>query len=145
MGKFDKIEQNHPDDYRAVECIGNANQHHKLPMKDKADSFNVMKELDTTTPDQLMNMCKKDMDGGKRSLLVFYTDLNGRGKWMRIAMPRFRSRKYSKKGYFEVVDCSTGKRKTFRRGAVKTVRKNIDKATGRWIVYKGLVDKAMFK
>ena len=145
MGIFDKIEQNHSDDYKAVERIGNANQHHKLPMKDKADNFNVMRELDTTTPDQLMNMCKMDRDGEKRSLLVFYTDLNGNGKWMRIAMPRFRFRKYSKRGYFEVVDCATGKRKTFRRGAVKTVRKNIDKATGKWIVYKGLVDNARFK
>ena len=145
MSRFDKIEQNHSDDYATVERIGNANQHIKLPMKDKADNFNVMKELDTTTPDQLMNMCKKDRDGEKRSLLVFYTDLNGRGKWMRIAMPRLRSRKYSKKGYFEVVDCSTGKRKTFRRSAVKTVRKNIDKATGKWIVYKGIVDMARFK
>jgi len=145
MGKFDKIEQNHFDDYATVERIGDANQYNKLPMKDEADNFNVMKELDTTTPDQLMNMCKMDMDGEKRSLLVFYTDLNGRGKWMRIAMPRLRSRKYSKKGYFEVVDCATGKRKTFRRGAVKSVRKNIDKATGKWIVYKGLVDMARFK
>lgn len=145
MGRFDKIEQNHSDDYKAVERIGDSHQHEKLPMKEGVDQFKVKKELDTTTPDQLMNMCKMDRDGEKRSLLVFYTDLNGRSKWMRIAMPRFRSRKYSKKGYFEVVDCATGKRKTFRRGAVKSVRKNIDKATGKWIVYKGLVDMARFK
>ena len=29
--------------------------------------------------------------------------------------------------------------------AAKLGLKNIDKATGKWIVYKGLVDKAMFK
>lgn len=145
MARFDKIEQNHADDYGAVERIGDSHQHDKLPMKDEVDSFKVKRELDTTTPDQLMNVCKTDKDGEKRSLLVFYTDLNGRGRWMRIAMPRLRSRKYSKKGYFEVVDCSTGKRKTFRREAVKTVRKNIDKNTGKWIVYKGVVDKAGFK
>lgn len=145
MARFDKIEQNHSDDYSTVERIGDSHQHDKLPMKDEVDSFKVKRELDTTTPDQLMNVCKMDKDGEKRSLLVFYTDLNGRGRWMRIAMPRLRFRKYSKKGYFEVVDCSTGKRKTFRREAVKTVRKNIDKNTGKWIVYKGVVDKAGFK
>ena len=82
MARFDKIEQNHADDYNTVERIGDSHQHDKLPMKDEVDSFKVKKELDTTAPDQLMNMCKMDRDGEKRSLLVFYTDLNGRGKWM---------------------------------------------------------------
>ena len=35
MGKFDKIEQNHSDDYATVERIGDANQYNKLPMKDE--------------------------------------------------------------------------------------------------------------
>ncbi len=145
MGKFDRIEQNHADDYNAVERIGDSHQYDKLPMKDEVDSFKVKKELDTTTPDQLMNMCKNDEDGKKRSLMVFYTNLNGREKWMVVAMPKLRRKKYAKKGYFEVVDCKTGKRKTFRREAVKTVKKNLDKMTGKWIVYKGVVDSAGFK
>ena len=52
MGIFDRIEQNHSDDYRAVERIGNANQHHKLPMKDKADNFNVMRS----------NLCRSETE-----------------------------------------------------------------------------------
>ena len=143
MGRFDAIEQK--ADYQTVERIGEARQQDKLPMKPDADAYNVRKELDTVAPDQLMNMCKKEKDGEKHVLLVFYTNADGKGEWMRVAMPRLRARKYKSRDYFEVVDCRNGRRKTFRRGNVKTVRKCIDRNTGKWVVYPGIVDTARFK
>ena len=143
MGRFDVIEQS--EEYQAVKRVGDTHQSDKLPMKDKPDSFNVRKELDTVTPDQLMNMCKREKDGEKHQLLVFYTNKKGTGEWLRVAMPKFRKRKYGKRGYFEVVDCRNGKRKTFWRGNVKTVRKCIERGTGEWKTYKEPVDTARFK
>jgi len=145
MGKFDKIEQNHSDDFESVERIGNSHQHEKLPMKDGVDAFKVRKELDTTTPDQLVNWCRNEKEGEKHQLLVFYTNASGKSEWIRVAIPKYRARRYKSKGYFEVVDCRTGKRKTFRRQSMKTVRKCIERGTGEWKKYSGAVDYARFK
>ena len=143
MGIFDKIEQS--EEYQTVKRVGDTHQHEKLPMKDKADAFNVRKELDTVTPDVLMNRCKQEKDGEKHVLLVFYTNANGKGEWMRIVMPKLRARKYKSKEYFEVLDCRNGRRKTFKRSRVKTVRKCIERRTGEWKKYNGIVDTARFK
>ena len=145
MGKFDKIEQNHADDYKAMERIGDSHQHEKMPMKDEVDVFKVKKELDTTTPDQLVNQCKKEKEGEKHQLLMFYTNRDGKGEWMRVALPKYRIRKYGKRGYFEVVDCRNGHRKTVMRQSMKTVRKCIERSTGEWTTYHGAVDLARFK
>lgn len=143
MGKFDKIEQS--EEYQTVKRVGDTHQQDKLPMKDKADSFKVKKELDAVSPDMLMNRCKQEKDGEKHILLVFYTNTKGKGEWMRIAMPKFRARKYKSKEYFEVVDCRNGRRKTFKRSSVKTVKKCIERSTGEWKKYNGIVDTARFK
>ena len=142
MGVFDRMEQG--EDYQTVKRIGDANQSEKLPMKDKPDAFKVRKELDTVTPDQLLNQCKREREGRKHQLLVFYRNGRGKGEWIPVAMPRLRALKYRGRGYFEVVDCRNGRRKTFLRSRVKTVRKDIDRATGKWRVYPGIVDTARF-
>ena len=142
MGRFDAIEQK--ADYGAIERIGKARQSEKLPMKDNVDSFKVRKELDNATPDQLLNQCKQEKEGEKHQLLVFYTNAKGKGEWIPVAMPKMRARKYGSRGYFEVVDCRNGRRKTFIRKSVKTVKKRIDRNTGEWMAYRGVVDTARF-
>lgn len=133
------------EDYESVERIGNANQHAKLPMKRNVDMFKVKRELDTVNPDLLMNQCKNEPEGKKHQLLVFYTTKNGKREWIRVAMPKFRFRKYRDRKYFEAVDCRSGKRKTFRRNSVKEVKKCVDRNTGEWKIYGGVVDTARFK
>ena len=141
MGRFDNIEKK--ADYSAMERIGDSMQYDKLPMKRDVDNFKVRQELDTVTADILMNMCKNEPDGKKHVLKIFYKNKKGELKWMDVVMPKFR--KYTKKfrdrkRYFEVIDCKDGKRKTFKRNMVKAVRKHIDKATGKWLLFKGMVD-----
>ena len=143
MGKFDRLEQK--ADYSAVERIGDANRYNRKSMKRNADMVKVRKELDTVSPDLLMNQCKSEPEGKKHQLLVFYTTKEGESKWMRVAMPKYRMRQYRDRKYFEVVDCRTGRRKTFRRNSVKTVKKCIDRNTGAWLYDNGAVDTARFK
>ena len=143
MGRFDEIERK--ADYGAVERIGDSHQYDKLPKKRDVDMFKVKRELDTVNPDLLMNQCKNEPEGRKHQLLVFYTTKDGENKWIRVAMPKYRLRKYNDKNYFEVVDCRTGKRKTFRRTSVRTVKKCIERTTGQWTFYHGTVDTARFK
>lgn len=143
MGRFDEIERK--ADYGAVERIGDSRQYDKLPKKRDVDMFKVKRELDTVNPDLLMNQCKNEPEGRKHQLLVFYTTKDGENKWIRVAMPKYRLRKYNDKKYFEVVDCRTGKRKTFRRTSVRTVKKCIERTTGQWTFYHGTVDTARFK
>lgn len=144
MGKFDEIEKR--AEYASMERIGDSRQVEKLPMK-KTDSFSVKKELDTVTPDILINICKNEKDGEKHQLLVFYTNSAGKNEWIPVAIPKFRIRKYNgnKNSYLEVVDCRNGKRKTFKRRSIRAVKKFLEKYTGKWIVYKGMVDTARFK
>lgn len=144
MGKFDEIEKR--ADYASMERIGDSRQAEKLPMR-KTDSFSVKRELDTVTPDILINGCKNESDGEKHQLLVFYINSAGKREWIPVVIPKFRIRKYngSNNNYLEVVDCRNGKRKTFKRRSIKTVKKFIDRYSGKWIVYKGRVDTARFK
>ena len=143
MGRFDEIERR--ADYEGMERIGDSRQSDKLPMKDEVDRFKVKKELDTVNPDLLINQCKREKDGEKHVLLMFYSTSDGRQEWIPVAMPKYYLRKTRKKGWFEVVDVRNGRRKTFARNSVKTVKKQIDRNTGKWVVYKGEVDKARFK
>lgn len=144
MGKFDEMEKR--ADYTSLERIGDSRQAEKLPMK-KTDSFSVKREMDSVTPDILINMCKNEKDGEKHQLLVFYTNSAGKREWIPVAIPKYRMRKYNGMNgeYLEVVDCRNGKRKTFKRRSIKTVKKFLDRGTGKWIVYKGMVDTARFK
>ena len=142
-GKLDR--NRNAEAFQSVERIGDANQFAKLPMKQKSDLHGSMKELDTVTPDILLNQCKAEPEGRKHQLYVFYTNAKGKNEWIRVAMPRYRMRKYKDRKDFEVVDCRTGKRKTFKRSSVRAVKKCIDRDTREWAVYKGAVDAARFR
>ena len=145
MGKFDKMEQRNADAFATVERVGEANSHDRLPLADSADMHGVMDELDTVTPDMLLNRCKQEADGEKHVLRLFYTTRDGKGVWRDVAMPKYRARQYGNRGYFEAVDCRTGRRKTFIRKSLRAVKKVMD-ANGRWLVSAlKSVDHARFK